>query len=127
MEEKRSRLPLPIFLSPIFLSKRKPLESTATPGLIVCLAAFLTSAGCNRSADRATDPQPFKTAIAEYLERGNMAMALKEIKEGPTVSGNTATMKASLVHAQMPGPAVTWVFRFEKGPDGKWKVVKHES
>lgn len=54
-----------------------------------------------------------------------MAMALKEIKEGPTVENNTATLKASLTHAALSGPAVTWEIRFEKGADGSWKAVSH--
>ena len=109
------------------MSKRKLLGLAAAAAWVACLVVLASLGGCGKSTGQTADPQPFKTAIAEYLERGNMAMALKDIKEGPTVSGNTATMKASLVHAQMPGPAVTWVFQFEKGPDGKWKVVKHES
>jgi hypothetical protein len=56
-----------------------------------------------------------------------MAMAVKEIKEGPVVEGNTATLTASLVHAQMPGPAVQWQFTFEKGQDGQWRAVRHKA
>jgi hypothetical protein len=87
------------------------------PGLI---------AGCGRTNPPAADPQPFKTAIAEYLERNNMAMAVKEVKEGPTIEGDTARLRASLTHATMGGPSVTWEFRFQKGPDGKWKAVEHK-
>jgi hypothetical protein len=55
-----------------------------------------------------------------------MAMALKEIKEGPTVEGTTATLTASLTHATLGGPAVTWQFRFEQSADGTWKAVSHK-
>ena len=55
-----------------------------------------------------------------------MAMALKEIKEGPTVEGKTAQLKASLTHATLVGPAVTWQFRFSQNPDGTWKAVSHK-
>jgi hypothetical protein len=55
-----------------------------------------------------------------------MAMALKEVKEGPTVQDKTATLTASLTHAQLGGPAVTWQIRFEQNPDGSWKAVGHK-
>jgi hypothetical protein len=84
-------------------------------------------AGCGKPSEPAADPQPFKAAIATYLERNNMAMAVKEIKEGPLVEGNAATLTASLVHAQMPGPAVQWQFTFEKGQDGQWRTVRHKA
>lgn len=83
-------------------------------------------AGCGQPEPPAVDPEPFQTAIAQYLERNNMAMALKQIKEGPTVEGSTATLTASLQHATLPGPAVTWKFRFEQNPDGTWNAVSHE-
>jgi len=55
-----------------------------------------------------------------------MAMALTEIKEGPDVQDRTATLTASLTHATLGGPAVTWQFRFEKNADGSWKAVGHK-
>jgi ketosteroid isomerase-like protein len=82
--------------------------------------------GCGGTKGALADPEPFKKAIAQYLERNNMAMALKEIKEGPTVQGNTATLTASLTHAALGGPAVTWQIRFEKNADGSWKAVSHK-
>jgi hypothetical protein len=84
------------------------------------------SAGCGKCESPTADPQPFKAAITQYLERNNMAMALKEIKAGPTIEGKTATLTASLQHASLPGPAVTWRFRFEPNPDGTWNVVSHK-
>jgi len=82
--------------------------------------------GCGHKEAAPADPGPFKKAIAEYLERNNMAMALKEIKEGPTMQDKTATLTASLTHASLGGPAVTWQFRFEKNADGTWKAVGHK-
>jgi ABC-type transporter MlaC component len=82
--------------------------------------------GCGRKDATPADPAPFKKAIAEYLERNNMAMALKEIKEGPTVQDKTATLTASLTHAALGGPAVTWQIRFEKNADGSWKAIGHK-
>ena len=55
-----------------------------------------------------------------------MAMTLKEVKEGPNVHETKATLKASLVHATMGGPAVTWQFTLEKDPQGAWKVLNHK-
>jgi len=82
--------------------------------------------GCGEPEPK-VDSAPFEKAIAEYLERNNMAMALKTVKEGPTVSGDTATLVASLTHAELGGPAVTWEITFEKGPDGTWEAVGHEN
>jgi hypothetical protein len=93
----------------------------------VLQAAFLLAflVGCGGTSVSSADPEPFKKATAQYLERNNMAMALKEIKEGPTVTDNTATLTASLTHAALGGPAVTWQIRFEKNADGSWKAVSH--
>ena len=89
--------------------------------LFVCL-----SQGCGRSTSPTVDSQPFKAAVAQYLEQNNMAMALKEIKAGPTIEGKTATLTASFQHATIPGPAVTWTFRLEQDADGTWKAVSHK-
>jgi hypothetical protein len=87
---------------------------------------LLLAPGCGKPHAAAADPEPFKKAVAEYLERNNMAMALKEIKEGPAVQEKTATLTASLTHATLGGPTVTWQIRFEKNPDGSWKAVSHK-
>jgi hypothetical protein len=97
-----------------------PLATVA----IIVASLFLTP-GCGKQPST-VDPEPFKRAVAEYLERNNMAMALKEIKEGPTIQDKTATMTASLTHAALGGPAVTWQIRFEKNADGSWKAVSHK-
>jgi len=43
-----------------------------------------------------------------------------------TVTGKTATLTASLFHAELQGPSVTLEFSFQQNPDGNWKVVGHE-
>ena len=101
-----------------------PPQTKAFASALGILVGFAL-VGCGEPEVTA-DPAPFKAAIATYLERGNMAMAVKEIKKGPTVEGDTATLTASLTHAELGGPSVTWEFRFEKDPDGAWKVVSHE-
>jgi hypothetical protein len=92
--------------------------------LIVCVLTAVL-AGCAKKAASTVDPEPFKKAVAAYCERNNMAMALKEIKSGPEVSGATATMTASMTHAQLPGPSVTWTITFEKDAAGAWMAAKH--
>jgi hypothetical protein len=97
-------------------------------GIVAILLGVFFGAmvGCGTKKGPAVDVEPFKKAIAEYLQRNNMAMALKEVKEGPTVQDKTATLTASLTHAQLGGPAVTWQIRFEQNPDGSWKAVGHK-
>jgi hypothetical protein len=92
--------------------------------LIVCVLLAVV-AGCSKKAANSVDPEPFKKAVAAYCDRNNMAMALKEVKSGPEVSGTTATMTASMTHAQMGGPSVTWTITFEKDAAGAWKATKH--
>lgn len=97
------------------------LRQTSLLAALACLAA-----GCGKSAAPIVDSQPFEVAIARYLDQNNMGVALKDIKAGPTVEGQTATLTASLHHATMGGPAVTWTFRFEQHADGTWKAVSHK-
>jgi uncharacterized membrane protein len=92
--------------------------------LIAVFACFLH--GCGKAESPTADPEPFKTAVAKYLEQNNMAMALSVIKAGPTIEGKTATLTASLQFATIPGPAVTWTFRFEQNADGTWNAVSHK-
>jgi hypothetical protein len=84
---------------PAFVAKIKEILLTAL--------AYL-SAGCGKSAAPVVDSQPFEAAVARYLDQNNMGVALKDIKAGPTVEGQTATLTASLHHATMGGPVVTW-------------------
>ena len=98
------------------------LRAVVPLALLVCL-----SLGCGKSQSPAADPEPFKAAVAQYLEQNNMAMALKQIKDGPTIEGKTATLTASLQHATIPGPAVTWTFSFEQNADGSSGISKHRA
>jgi hypothetical protein len=54
-----------------------------------------------------------------------MAMAIKEIKKGPTIDGSTAQLTASMTHEQLGGPAVVWTFHFQQ-TGGRWTVVRRE-
>jgi hypothetical protein len=65
--------------------------------LLAALACLL--AGCGKSEAPGVDPQPFEAAVAWYLDQNNMGVPLKDIKAGPTVEGQTATLIASLHHA----------------------------
>ena len=69
--------------------------------VLIVVLVFLFQ-GCCKSESPTVDPQPFKAAVAQYLERNNMAMTLKQIKAGPIIEGRTATLAASLQHATIP-------------------------
>ena len=84
----------------------------------------LSVLGCG-TPDAFVDAAPFRQAIGEYLEGKNMAMALKEIKEGPVIDGDTARLTASLSHKDLGGPSVTWTFHFQR-QDGEWTVVRYD-
>jgi hypothetical protein len=101
-------------------------EETRVFAIVLVMLLGWSLAGCGGQAESQVDPKPFESAIAKYLEQGNMAMKVKEIKTGPTVDGQTATLTASLTHAELEGPSVTWTFTFEKTPDDTWKVTGHE-
>jgi hypothetical protein len=87
-------------------------------------AATLAQTGCSKSAPTA-DPQPMKVAIEQYLQQNNMALRIKEIKQGPTITGTTATMSVSLTHAELGGPSVVWEFQFAQEPGGAWRATSH--
>jgi hypothetical protein len=93
--------------------------------LLIACVSLAAVAGCAKKAASTVDPEPFKKAVATYCERNNMAMAVKEIKSGPELSGTTATMTASMSPAQLPGPSVTWTITFEKDAAGAWRATKH--
>ena len=97
-----------------------------------CLTAFVfigfvtvAVLGCGQEA-ATVDAAPFRAAIEDYLRDSNMALAIKAIKQGPTVEGDTAQLSASLTHQELGGASVTWTFYFQKQPDGKWAVDRHE-
>lgn len=92
----------------------------------VIMASVLTVVlGCGEEP-APVDATPFRQAIDEYLDGNNMALAIKAVKEGPTISGDTAQLSASLTHQELGGPSVIWSFHFERGQNGKWSVVRHE-
>ncbi len=93
-------------------------------GLLVVLTVLLV--GCGESPGPAVESAPFEEAVATYLDEHNMALAIKDVKEGPIVEGETATMTTSLTHAELGGAAVTWEFEFEQGGDGAWQAVSHQ-
>ena len=80
--------------------------------------------GCGAS-DSHVDSAPFEAAVAQYLARNDMAMRLKEIREGPAVDGNQATMTASMTHRDLGGPSVVWTFQFERADDQAWTVTSY--
>ncbi len=103
------------------LLQKETLLWVALVAAVACIQS-----GCSEPPER-PDSAPFEAAIAEYLDRGNMAMVVKEIKEGPSVTGNTATLKVSLTRAVVGGPSVTWTFNFKRASDGTWEAVDHET
>ncbi|MHB8970173.1 MAG: hypothetical protein ACYC3X_16310 [Pirellulaceae bacterium] len=90
---------------------------------LLALAA-LACPGCGRS-EPAADPQPMQVAIEQYLRENDMALRIKAIEQGPTISGTQATMSVSLTHAELGGPSVVWVFQFEQDPNGGWRATSH--
>ncbi len=93
--------------------------------ILTCLIGAAASCGCGK-ATATVDDAPFRAAIADYLKANNMALKVKNIKEGPVVEGEQASLSASLTHEQLGGPSVTWKFQFAKQPDGDWRVTMHE-
>ena len=93
--------------------------------MLACLFVTAALVGC---ADKAppVDDTPFREAIVEYLQNNNMALAIKEIKAGPTIDGGNARLSSSLTHEQLGGPRVTWEFQFAKQLDGTWLVTGHK-
>jgi len=81
--------------------------------------------GCGEKS-APVDAAPFRQAIDEYLRNNNMALAVKAIKAGPTIDGDTARLTASLTHEELGGPSVVWSFHFERQQDEKWTVARHE-
>lgn len=91
------------------------------------LAVTLTCIpGCGKSAPTA-DPVPFEAAVEQYLAKNDMALRLKEIRQGPTISGDSATMSASMTHKELGGPSVVWTFQFQRAQPGgtAWNVASH--
>ena len=66
-----------------------------------------------------------KVAIERYLRENDMALRIKAIEQGPTITGTQATMSVSLTHAELGGPSVVWEFQFEQEPSGVWRATSH--
>lgn len=97
-----------------------------TPLVAISFLCCAWLIGCGGQAAK-VDDAPFREAIGRYLERNNMALAIKEIKEGPlVVDDKSARLQASLTHQELGGPSVTWEFEFAKQPDGSWDVSSHQ-
>ena len=94
------------------------------PGALA-VSMLITLVGCGK-AESAVDPAPFQAAVEQYLDQHGMALRLKTIRNGPTVTGNRATMSASMTHVELGGPSVVWEFEFEKTAGGDWTVRRHQ-
>lgn len=92
---------------------------------LACIMIAVSIIGCSTAAP-ILDDSAFREAIRQYLQANNMAMAIKEVKEGPTIHGDGATLTASMTHEKLGGPSVTWEFQFSKRPDGSWEVTRHK-
>ena len=77
----------------------------AAVSVLFAVVIWSSLPGCGTS-DSHVDSAPFEAAVAQYLARNDMAMRLKEIREGPSVDGNQATMTASMTHRELGGPSV---------------------
>ena len=93
--------------------------------VVLAAGMTLTIVGCSSSSST-VDDKPFREAVNQYLQANNMAMKIKEIKQGPVVNGDSATLTASMTHEKLGGPSVTWEFHFTKRADGSWQATKHE-
>ena len=92
---------------------------------LVSLICAIVVYGCGTPTPT-VDDAPYRAAIVDYLKVNNMALKVKDIKEGPVVEGEQASLSASLTHEQLGGPSVTWTFHFARQPDGDWQVTTHE-
>ena len=92
---------------------------------VCAILIALLVASCS-SPTASVDDAPFRDAIGRYLQSNNMAMKIKELKEGPVVDGDAAHLTASMVHQQLEGPSVTWKFQFAKQSDGSWQVTRYD-
>ena len=62
--------------------------------------------GCGDQPSQ-VDTATFLQAIDDYLDSSNMGMAIRQIKEGPVLDGDTTYLTASLSRKNVGGPAVT--------------------
>jgi len=86
-------------------------------GLVLC--------GCRPAASAAVDPEPFKTAIVQYLQDHQMGLRIAEVRSLQVKDGK-AEATVSLEHAEgMVGVKVRWTFDFEQR-QGRWVAVRHQ-
>lgn len=117
----RTSLPAPVTVAGGTIARGLSRGLVSTSLLVAVLAGLC---GCAKPEPTA-DPAPFEAAVAQYLSDNNMALKLKEIRHGPTVAGDHATMSASLTHRELGGPSVVWTFEFDRSGAGAWKAVRH--
>ena len=92
--------------------------------LLLWAASVVSWAGCGGS-QATVDPAPFQAALTQYLAKNDMALRTKEIRQGPTVDGDLATMSASMTHRDLGGPSVVWEIQFRREANGQWTVIGH--
>ena len=102
------------------------MDCTSNRFAVFAIFGFIAAVamGCGEKS-APVDPTPFRQPIDDYLSANNMALAIKEIKTGPTVDGQTAQLQASMTHETLGGPSVTWTFYFQQ-QEGSWNVTRHE-
>jgi len=119
-----------LFISPLRRGQERDQQPTRALGaapslLLMFLLSVISVFGCGGQKST-VDPAPFLQAVTSYLQQNNMVLKVKRIKSGPTVTQDEAVMTASLTHAELGGPAVTWKLTFRRQSDGTWEVAKHE-
>ncbi len=92
--------------------------------IVILAVIFCGIPGCGEPVATA-DPAPFEAAVTKYLAQNDMQLRLKAIRQGPTVTGDEATMSASMTHRELGGPSVVWTFRFSRAEGIGWTVAGH--
>lgn len=93
--------------------------------LLAPALAALALAGCGGSSEPAPKraPEPFRTAITEYLRINSMDMAPQEF-DSLQIEGDRATARVRMAPKDgLYGMKVVWTIAFEKAPSG-WRVIK---
>lgn len=111
-------------LSVVVISYGNRLRRAVVPAVLLGVVFCLLVSGCGQTVPSA-DPAPFDAAVSRYLAKNDMALRLKEIRQGPTVDGNKATMVASMTHRELGGPSVVWTFQFKRRDRDEWTVLSH--
>jgi hypothetical protein len=90
----------------------------------VVVAMAMLFGACGRSAPDPQAVKPFEQAIGEYLEAGNMDMAVHRVVE-LNVEDGKATATVSLHAREVPTVKVRWRFTFSRDGGGAWQVTEH--